>query len=70
MFLLLFIKISRRLIPEVTLLGNTFYEDNPDLREYFESLPIDTKNRILESGAEISTLGELMQIAEHVKATN
>jgi hypothetical protein len=54
----------------VSKLGETFYENNPDLREYFEALPIDTKNRILESGVEISTLGELMQVAEHVKATN
>lgn len=45
----------------------TFYENNPQLRNYFESLPIFVKNRILESGAEISTLGELMQVAEHMK---
>ncbi len=49
---------------------NTFYENNPDLREYFESLPIEVKNQILESGVEISTLGELMQVAEHIKETN
>jgi hypothetical protein len=46
----------------------TFYENNPDLRDYFESLPIDVKNRILESGVEISTLGELMKVAEHFGA--
>lgn len=45
----------------------TFYENNPSLREYFESLPIQVKNRILESGVEISTLGELMMVAEDVK---
>lgn len=47
----------------------TFYENNPDLRGYFENLPIDVKNRILESGVEISTLGELMQVAEHIRET-
>ncbi len=47
--------------------ASTFYENNPDLRYYFESLPIDVKNRILESGVEISTLGELMEAAEHIK---
>lgn len=47
---------------------NTFYENNPDLRYYFENLPIAVKNRILESGVEISTPGELMQVAEHFKA--
>lgn len=46
----------------------SFYENNPDLRFYFESLPIDVKNRILQSGAEICTLGELMQVAEHFKS--
>lgn len=50
-------------------MANTFYENNPDLHYYFESLPIDIKNRILESGVEISTLGELMEVAEHIKAT-
>lgn len=45
----------------------TFYENNPALRDYFESLPIDVKNRILESGVEIMTLGELMMVAEDVK---
>lgn len=47
----------------------TFYENNPDLREYFESLPIEIKNRILESKVEITTLGELMKVAEHFKQT-
>lgn len=46
---------------------STFYENNPDLREYFESLPINVKNQILESGVEIATLGELQQCAEHFK---
>lgn len=47
---------------------STFYENNPELREYFESLPIEVKNRILKSGVEISTLGELKQCAENLKA--
>lgn len=47
----------------------TFYENNPDLRQYFESLPINVKNQILESGVQIATLGELKQCAEHIKAT-
>jgi len=50
-------------------LSHTFYQNNPELREYFENLPIDVKNRILESGVEISTLGELMQAAEHILNT-
>jgi len=45
----------------------TFYENDPDLRDYFESLPIEIKDRILESGVEIATLGELMKVAEHFK---
>lgn len=45
----------------------SFYESNPDLREYFESLPIKIKNQILESNVEITTLGELKKVAEHFK---
>ena len=48
----------------------TFYENSPDLRDYFESLPIEIKDRILESGVEISTLGELMKVAEHFEQMN
>ncbi len=48
-------------------MADTFYENNPDLRYYFESLPIEIKNRILESGVEIATLGELMSVAEHFR---
>ncbi|MCI1965820.1 MAG: hypothetical protein LKJ17_06785 [Oscillospiraceae bacterium] len=48
----------------------TFYESNPDLRNYFESLPIDIKNQILDSGVEIATLGELMKVAEHFDQMN
>ena len=51
-------------------MANTFYENDPDLRYYFESLPIDIKNRILESEVEISTLGELMEVAEHFRVTD
>lgn len=49
---------------------DSFYENNSDLREYFQSLPVQVKSQILKSGAEISTLGELMQIAEHLKENN
>lgn len=46
-----------------------YYENNPDLRDYYDSLPLEVKELILESGAEISTLGELMQVAEHFRHT-
>lgn len=46
-----------------------FYTKNPDLRDYFNSLPVDIQNQILDSNGEISTLGELMQISEHLKAS-
>lgn len=35
---------------------------NPELRTYFEMLPIDIKNEISESGAEIKDLGDLLNI--------
>ncbi|MFU0831386.1 MAG: Glycine dehydrogenase (aminomethyl-transferring) [Oscillospiraceae bacterium] len=47
-----------------------YYESNPDLRDYFNSLPVDIKNQILQSGVEISTLGELMKVAEHFEQMN
>lgn len=46
---------------------NHDYQISPGLREYFGRLPLSVKTAILESGAEITTLGELMQIAEHLK---
>lgn len=45
------------------------YEENPRLKEYFDSLPTDIQSKILDSGVEISTLGELMKVAEHFKQT-
>ena len=41
--------------------------DTPEMEQYFASLPNETQNFIRQSGAEISTLGELMQIGEHFK---
>lgn len=46
----------------------SFYENDPNLQYYFENLPINVKNRILESGMDISTLSKLEQAAEAVKA--
>lgn len=43
-----------------------FYKANPDLYEYFNSLPPAVQKQITESGAEISTLGELIQCAQHL----
>ena len=43
-----------------------YYEENPELREYFETLPKHVKLQLVESGVEISTLGELKQVAEHM----
>lgn len=43
-----------------------FYQNDPALRGYFNTLPIEVRDRILESGVEIATLGELMQCAEHM----
>ncbi|MEG2039161.1 MAG: hypothetical protein RRZ73_05485 [Oscillospiraceae bacterium] len=41
------------------------YLCNPDLSDYFFSLPSNIKERLLNSGVEISTLGELKKCAEH-----
>ena len=42
-----------------------FYLNDPALSPYFNSLPVAVREIILDSGAEITTLGELQQIAEH-----
>ena len=55
--------------PEVKKLQSTdVYFFNPDLDEYFASLPPKTKSRIVSSGVQIATLGELKQCAEHLMA--
>ena len=41
-----------------------FYRDNPDLREYFLSLPGYVRNELASSDVEITTLGELQECAE------
>ena len=45
-------------------MGAEYYLKNDDLREYFISLPPIVQDQIVVSGAEICTLGELMQVAE------
>ena len=37
---------------------------NPKLRPYFEMLPIEAKNIILESNTDIDTLDDLLQCVE------
>ena len=45
----------------------TYYLTSPQLREYFASLPRYVQDFILDSNAQITTLGELMEIGEHFK---
>lgn len=47
--------------------GSNYYSDNPDLRDYYLSLNEPMRNRLDSSGVEISTLGELKQVVEHMK---
>ena len=51
----------------LTAFENHDFQIKPVFREYFNSLPVHVRALILESGAEITSLGELMQIAEHLK---
>ena len=46
----------------------TFYENNPELRDYFESLPIAVKNRILEARIPIYTVEQLQKAAESMQS--
>lgn len=44
-----------------------YYLTTPQLREYFASLPRYVQDFILDSKAQITTLGELMEVGEHLK---
>ena len=44
----------------------SYYTENPDLQEYFLSLPKPIQIALVESGVEISTLGELKLVSEHL----
>ena len=41
--------------------------ESSEMEQYFNTLPIATQKFIEQSGAQISTLGELMEIGEHFK---
>jgi hypothetical protein len=43
-----------------------YYETDPQMREYFDSLPVSARTQLVESGVIITTLGELKQAAEHL----
>lgn len=45
----------------------TFYRDNPDLREYYLSLPGYVQSALDASHVEITTLGELQECAEQLR---
>lgn len=45
---------------------SSYYFCNPELREYYLSLSKPIRDRLDKSDVEISTLGELKQVAEHM----
>lgn len=45
---------------------SSYYYDNPDLREYYLSLPKPIRDRLDDSGVEITTLGEFKQAVDHM----
>ena len=47
-------------------MSSEYYINSPELNEYFTSLPSNVQDALSESGVEITTLGELMQCAEHM----
>lgn len=44
----------------------SYYFDKIELRDYYLSLPESIRDKLNESGVEISTLGELKQIVEQM----
>ena len=57
-------------IPDIRMWVMIMDFETPEMKEYFDSLPPETKSFIIQSGAEISTLGELMEIGEHFRHEN
>ncbi len=47
--------------------SSSYYYDNSDLRDYYLSCSQAIRDRLDESGVEISTLGELKQVVEKMK---
>ncbi|MBC8536850.1 hypothetical protein [Feifania hominis] len=45
----------------------SFYDFDPSVRAYFETLPPIVQGLIIESGIKICTLGELQMVAERFK---
>ena len=50
---------------EVSGMSREDYMYNNDVREYFLKLPAPVQNAVIDTGMEISTLGELQMWAEH-----
>lgn len=46
---------------------SNYYCTNKDLKDYYLSLPKPIRDRLDESGVQISTLGELKQTVEYMK---
>lgn len=40
-----------------------YYSQNPELRDYFLSLPAGIQSKVLDTGVEIASLGELQLCA-------
>jgi hypothetical protein len=47
--------------------SSSYYYGNADLRDYYLSCCQTIRDRLDESGVEISTLGELKQVVENMK---
>lgn len=47
-----------------------YYQREPALRDYFNSLPPNVQQQIAAADAQISTLGELMEVAAHFDTTD
>lgn len=43
-----------------------FIQEHPEMQRYWDTLPASVKGMIIQSHTEISSLGELQQIAENL----
>lgn len=44
-----------------------FYDEDSGLRYHFENLPIELKNKIIESGVDIHSVQELENLAQRMR---
>ncbi|MEA5012814.1 MAG: hypothetical protein VB100_13955 [Angelakisella sp.] len=51
-------------------MDKSLFESIPGLQDYFDTLPKDVQGKLLFQAKDVTSLGEIMQIAESLRATS